>query len=764
MFNPPNNSANITNPNINATQNTAARTNSGGSMSQNILHPQYMNVEESEFFRSSPSLGDICASEKGSTGHNDTDFLRPAEIFINSSDIELEKEPENDSPLQGNIKEYLNFKKQKHQLADIVNHAAALVEELNMDSFTDNLKKLGEKTESRDFKIQIVGTFKNGKSTFINSFLGEAVLPAYALPCTAVINEVKYGEKKRAVLHFKNPIPSTLPKELSEEAVKHMKKYNMENIPPMEIPYDDIEKFVVIPMGKDPKEMLLESPYEKVELFWPMKLLESGIEIIDSPGLNEHATRTKVTMDYISKADAVILVLNATALCSMEEMTFIESNLQAQGFSDLFFIVNRFDMIPEKEQERIMKFAKKKLGSLTNFGEDGIFFTSAKNALDAKKESDIEKLKESGMVDFEQKLSEFLTQNRGSSKLYLTSQKLKKLLIEEVIKKIIPRRKAMLETSLDDLKEKYQNIAPKFELLETKKELLIRKIFYSIDQHKVDFKEATQKNVENIVAAVPVWVNDFVPFTRLGMLPNNAKIRQVLDEISIYLAQRVENHNRKWHEKVLFPVIKEKRDCTFPSVEKEIRIIAEEVSGAVSSIPGAAEHCDIQSKEIFSTSHPIDYDDFQIPKNISARVSGESLLVMFSFINSWAFSGLLTAKHFNYSQDPNSGVIKKIKETVINEVTKNFSNTKYEFSDSVAENISMYYKSIVEKMLEPVNYEIAEMRNQMVSAISDIETGEESVKEKKSALDETEVKIKSLCIALENFAKSVKAPISRKKP
>ena len=34
--------------------------------------------------------------------------------------------------------------------------------------------------------------------------------------------------------------------------------------------------------------------------------IENGVEIIDSPGLNEHATRTKVTMDYLSKADAIL--------------------------------------------------------------------------------------------------------------------------------------------------------------------------------------------------------------------------------------------------------------------------------------------------------------------------------------------------------------------------------------------------------------------------------------------------------------------------
>ena len=104
-----------------------------------------------------------------------------------------------------------------------------------------------------------------------------------------------------------------------------MSKYGSGVVPPLEISYNEIEDYVVIPMGEDPKEMLLESPYEKVELFWPLELLKEGVEIIDSPGLNEATTRTRVTMDYLSKADAILFVLSADRLCSQDEMEFIEN-------------------------------------------------------------------------------------------------------------------------------------------------------------------------------------------------------------------------------------------------------------------------------------------------------------------------------------------------------------------------------------------------------------------------------------------------------
>ena len=177
------------------------------------------------------------------------------------------------------------FRVQKEHLGDMLSQTSDVISELNLPKDGENLDKLSKKVNNDTFKIQVIGTFKNGKSTFINSLLGEEVLPAYALPCTAVINEVKYGEKKEAVLYFRNPLPDNLPASISPKALSHMEKYGKIDVPPLHINYSELEDYVVIPMGEDPKEMLLESPYEKVELFWPLEMLKEGVEISDSAGL-----------------------------------------------------------------------------------------------------------------------------------------------------------------------------------------------------------------------------------------------------------------------------------------------------------------------------------------------------------------------------------------------------------------------------------------------------------------------------------------------
>ena len=96
--------------------------------------------------------------------------------------------------------EQLNrFREQKERLGSMLSDSAEVISELNMTSASENLNKLSDKVSNDTFKIQVIGTFKNGKSTFINSLLGESVLTTYAHPCTAVINEVRYGEEKEAI-------------------------------------------------------------------------------------------------------------------------------------------------------------------------------------------------------------------------------------------------------------------------------------------------------------------------------------------------------------------------------------------------------------------------------------------------------------------------------------------------------------------------------------------------------------------------------------
>ncbi len=66
---------------------------------------------------------------------------------------------------------------------------------LNLPEKSVEIRKLSELFVSSPFiDIAVVGQFKAGKSSFINSLLGESVVPAGVLPVTSVITRIQFGE------------------------------------------------------------------------------------------------------------------------------------------------------------------------------------------------------------------------------------------------------------------------------------------------------------------------------------------------------------------------------------------------------------------------------------------------------------------------------------------------------------------------------------------------------------------------------------------
>src|SRR5688500_16474712 len=120
------------------------------------------------------------------------------------------------------------FNEYKEQLVSLAGQQMEVLGALNMDTWQRTVHQLEEVIMADSFKVLVIGEFKRGKSTFIIAILVADVLPAYAIPCTAIINEVKWGEQRRALLHFKKLADGTPPP------------------PPKVVPVDQLEQYVVI--------------------------------------------------------------------------------------------------------------------------------------------------------------------------------------------------------------------------------------------------------------------------------------------------------------------------------------------------------------------------------------------------------------------------------------------------------------------------------------------------------------------------------------
>jgi ribosome biogenesis GTPase A len=58
--------------------------------------------------------------------------------------------------------------------------------------------------ETKRYSVVVVGEFNHGKSSLINALLGAKVLPTDAIPTTATINRITYGQEKKVTISYKD--------------------------------------------------------------------------------------------------------------------------------------------------------------------------------------------------------------------------------------------------------------------------------------------------------------------------------------------------------------------------------------------------------------------------------------------------------------------------------------------------------------------------------------------------------------------------------
>ncbi len=652
------------------------------------------------------------------------------------------------------IKEY-----QVHQqeLANILSGAATVTGVLNM-SKEAVLSDLSTKVRSDTFKVMVTGTFKNGKSTYINALLGEAVLPAYALPCTAVINEVKYGAEKRAVLYFRDPLPSPLPERLAEKAVQHMKKYRGKKIPPLEIPYDEIEDYVVIPMGMDAEQMKLQSPYEKVELFYPLEILKNGVEIIDSPGLNEDETRTKVTMDYLKKVDAILYVLNAGAICAGDEMKFVKNDLEGNNFESVIFVVNKIDTIPPRERPQIHQYAQVKLKQF--YPEPDLFCLSAAKALDGRMDGNGDMVRESGILELETRLAALLTREKGRAKLVQPAKQVRQILSSEALGKVLPREKKLLDSTLDDVQKRYNSIKPKLDILQKDKEVKRNSLSTRIERCGRKFERMAKRNMNEMMQCVPAWIEEFQPKTRLGVLPSKKKTEQVVGEMSEYLKEKVDEYQRDWKKNILQPELEQEAQEVFDCAERDFGQLLSEIDEINLSINGGGSYNanpvpfwqrvvgvagGLALGDIgLAVSGGVNGIGKELAKTAAFELGAGFVLGLLGLLNPFTLGATIIGVFlFNLGRGSERS-LEKLKTAVSEKVIEQMGEKAEEQAMTLAEGIEQKMNEVADQILDAVSKEISDVEKQMTSVIEEKKRGEATVAARKKELEKCEQEILGL--------------------
>ncbi len=459
------------------------------------------------------------------------------------------------------------FRFRQQALTDLLRRQHAVAVGLENTALIEAAANLEERVATSTFKVLVVGEFKRGKSTVINAMLGQRVLPAVARPCTAVVSEVKYASKRHAVLHPRDGSPA------------------------FEIPVEELASYITI---EDDDETRV-NPYQLAEVYWPLDLCRDGVEIVDSPGLNEDGIRDQVTGGYLARADAIVYVLAAVPPFSETERRYLENYILPLGHEDVFFLYNRIDQVAEEERADLMASATRRLNRIaaSEPGQPGstkearIFFINARGALEGRLNGDTAMVASSALPRFEMALRLFLTHEKGRVKLMTPIRELRRRLADS--RDLIRERDRMYDQELQSLVDRYEAERPKLEALEQRRQVIIGGLHSEIRLIETVVEDAAREFLGPLAGQCPDWadqaeIESRITFTLRG---TEEQVDTVAAEVMTVLSDRLQAEIRAWQSAVLGPLLDKHLNAIQDRLDQDVTSFLDQVRDIRLAIAGA---------------------------------------------------------------------------------------------------------------------------------------------------------------------------------
>ena len=441
---------------------------------------------------------------------------------------------------------YEIYNQRRNELLALAQEQAAVVAELKMDEIQTTGTKQGEivnglidRLKTDKLRVLIVGRFSSGKSTFVNALIGEKLLPATPTPTTGVLCNITYAKEqdKKVTLYPK-------------------KGMGLNGDEPFDISVNELESYIKIDHFNGSE---VTSRYKRMDLLWPLKLCANGVELIDSVGLDDPDSRDDITLEYAKSVDAVLYLMKSQDTGSGKDLNTIKL-LQSLGYESLFFIITYYDHIKEsalmgeQSEEDFQKIIFKTLSPLTELdNSQGIKFVDSRTALLGRMNQDNQKVVESGIEDVENALESFLVEQKGRAKILTTLRSLSS--VNKAVMKVIPSRIDMLQTSTEELEKRYEEAKTPLDLLETKRQLIVRKMDSAIADIAREALDLASGYFQELPDKISAWGDEYKIEAGIGLPPRKSTLELVVKEVLDHLKQKIELDVAQWTSEELSPMV-----------------------------------------------------------------------------------------------------------------------------------------------------------------------------------------------------------------
>lgn len=184
--------------------------------------------------------------------------------------------------------------------------------------------------QNQPIDIAILGQFKAGKSSFLNSLIGKEILPVGAVPVTTVITRLQFGEEEKArILHFDGSI--------------------------REVPLPEIEDY--ISEAKNPGN---QRNVEVVDIELPSLRSFMGLRLVDTPGMGSiFKYHMETSEDWVPEVGAALLAVSSDRPLSQNDLDLIRE--LSTHTPQVLLLLTKTDLLSSGQLDEVLRFLKESL-------------------------------------------------------------------------------------------------------------------------------------------------------------------------------------------------------------------------------------------------------------------------------------------------------------------------------------------------------------------------------------------------------------------
>jgi len=173
--------------------------------------------------------------------------------------------------------------------------------------------------------VAILGQFKSGKSSFLNSLIGEPILPVGVIPVTTTITRLRYGKRERAIVrHFdgqENEVDIGAIKEFTSEA---QNPANQKNVEVVDVELPSLDNY-------------------------------AGLRLVDTPGLGSvFKYHMGTSENWLPEVGTALLAISSDRPLAENDLQLIRD--LRRHTPKIIILLTKVDLLSSEQQKEVVHF------------------------------------------------------------------------------------------------------------------------------------------------------------------------------------------------------------------------------------------------------------------------------------------------------------------------------------------------------------------------------------------------------------------------